>query len=297
VEFLSGEKSNLLLPVEVQRVGVQAVLDTASQVTVMGEDFFEKLTDLPPSTEMVYLKGAAKSSLMKSRLIRAVTLSLGGKEYSWDFYVAPISDDLLLGLDFLMAHQSIINLRIDSIMVGDSIVPFSSRPSSGDLTSAFPLVVARRTVLQPGTLTPLECRPLSADASESLVVSSELAYRGASVWPALVCSGETEIVVPMANESNTCVRLKAGQVIGLGEYANPLSEVNDADIPRVRVVSTSAVPKHLRDLLNQSKEGLSSSQGALLMTLLVDYQDVFAQSDTDLGCLSFGEHRIGVGNS
>ncbi|ELU08475.1 hypothetical protein CAPTEDRAFT_208062 [Capitella teleta] len=57
VEFLSGEKSNLLLPVEVQGVGVQAVLDTASQVTVMGEDFFEKLTDPPLSTEMVYLKG------------------------------------------------------------------------------------------------------------------------------------------------------------------------------------------------------------------------------------------------
>jgi hypothetical protein len=29
----------------------------------------------------------------------------------------------------------------------------------------------------------------------------------------------------------------------------------------------------------------------------VDYQDVFAQSDTDLGCLSLGEHRIDVGNS
>ena len=37
--------------------------------------------------------------------LRKVPLTLGGRSYKWDFYVAPIEDELLLGLDFMVYHK------------------------------------------------------------------------------------------------------------------------------------------------------------------------------------------------
>ena len=37
--------------------------------------------------------------------MQEVPLTLGGKTYKWDLYVAPIEDQLLLGLDFMVHHK------------------------------------------------------------------------------------------------------------------------------------------------------------------------------------------------
>jgi hypothetical protein len=56
-----SKQLNLLVSVKVNGVLTKAVLDTASQVTVMSEDMFEKIADPAPiKAETVFLKGAAK---------------------------------------------------------------------------------------------------------------------------------------------------------------------------------------------------------------------------------------------
>ena len=38
-------------------------------------------------------------------LIKDVSINLGGRMYWWDLYVAPIEDDFLLGLDFMIMYK------------------------------------------------------------------------------------------------------------------------------------------------------------------------------------------------
>ena len=38
-------------------------------------------------------------------MVRQVPLTLGGRSYKWDLYVAPIEDEVLLGLDFMVYHK------------------------------------------------------------------------------------------------------------------------------------------------------------------------------------------------
>ena len=54
---------------------------------------------------MVLLKGIDLEKSVKGFLVHKVPLSLGGKTYKWDLYVAPTEDQLLLGLDFMVHHK------------------------------------------------------------------------------------------------------------------------------------------------------------------------------------------------
>ena len=51
--------------------------------------------------------------------MREVPLTLGGKTYKWDLYVAPIEDQLLLGLDFMVCHK-VDPLISQNVLVVDS---------------------------------------------------------------------------------------------------------------------------------------------------------------------------------
>jgi hypothetical protein len=53
------------------------------------------------------------------------------------------------------------------------------------------------------------------------------------------------------------------------------------------------LPAHLTDLYERSIKHLNNEEQKLkLRRLLVEYQDVFARHDLDLGCLMAVKHRI-----
>ena len=60
----------------------------------------------------------------------------------------------------------------------------------------------------------------------------------------------------------------------------------------IHLASDPSLPSHLEDLLKRSAEGLDEDERMQLKMLLVEFQDVFAKHDLDLGCLSAIQHRI-----
>ena len=82
----------------------------------------------------VLLKGIDPEKSVNGYLVWEVPLTLGGKTYKWDLYVAPIEDQLLLGLDF-MVHHKVEPLISQNILVIDgqceipAIIKAKSSPS------------------------------------------------------------------------------------------------------------------------------------------------------------------------
>ena len=60
----------------------------------------------------------------------------------------------------------------------------------------------------------------------------------------------------------------------------------------IHLASDPTLPSHLEDLLKRSAEGLDEDERMQLKMLLVEFQDVFAKHDLDLGCLYAIQHRI-----
>ena len=87
---------SMIVPIQVKCKLVSAVIDTGAQFTIVNSQFYDTLNlSLPINPE--------KS--VEGYLVQEVPLTLGGKTYKWDLYVAPIEDQLLLGLDFMVHYK------------------------------------------------------------------------------------------------------------------------------------------------------------------------------------------------
>ena len=101
------------------------VVDGGAQVSIINQGLFEGLNHMGPR-EPVRLKGIAPNKNFEGYLVRDVLLSLGGRSYHWDLYVAPIDDPFLLGLDF-MKHYNVDILLSHNVLVvnGEYEIPIT----------------------------------------------------------------------------------------------------------------------------------------------------------------------------
>ena len=59
----------------------------------------------------------------------------------------------------------------------------------------------------------------------------------------------------------------------------------------------SKISCHLQEMFRKSCKHISDSESEQFACLLNDFQDVFAKSDTDLGCFTAIKYSIGTGDS
>lgn len=64
-----------------------------------------------------------------------------------------------------------------------------------------------------------------------------------------------------------------------------------------RIAIISDLPDHLRVLVDTTSEGLSEEQHQCFLHLLLNYEALFAKSDSDLGYLSAVTHKINTGTA
>lgn len=98
-------KNTLYVPCIVNNKTINAVIDTAAQVTVMNYELFESLKPKPLLQKDIILKGAGKNNIINGKIAEQVKLRIGPTEQRWDVVVGEIADSLLLGLDFFESSQ------------------------------------------------------------------------------------------------------------------------------------------------------------------------------------------------
>lgn len=69
-----------------------------------------------------------RNHIVPGRLVRGVAFQTGTRSFTWDFCAAPMTDDVILGLDFLEGQNTIINLKhtalhIDGQALAAELVP------------------------------------------------------------------------------------------------------------------------------------------------------------------------------
>ena len=103
--------SALRIPGILHGIALKAVVDTAAMVTILSDKVYREMKTKPPCPKVVTLQTAGRDMKMDGRIVGPVSLKLGNTTFPEVVHVAPIQDDILLGLDFLLKHRVDIKLK------------------------------------------------------------------------------------------------------------------------------------------------------------------------------------------
>ena len=90
---------------------MKAVVDTAAMVTIGSDKIYREMKPNPPCLKVVALQTAGRDMRMDGHIVGPASLKLGNTTFPEVVHVAPIQDDMLLGLDFLLKHRVDIKLK------------------------------------------------------------------------------------------------------------------------------------------------------------------------------------------
>ncbi len=97
-------------------------VDSAAQITVVSSQVFPDLHLSTAKSELVRIKNAQTGSAMDGYLVKSVHFLIRHKTYTWDVVVVDISDELLLGLDFLKAHSAKLDFERNTITLQGEVI-------------------------------------------------------------------------------------------------------------------------------------------------------------------------------
>ena len=96
---------------------VQAVVDTAAQISMLQEGLLKN-----QGTQELSVNTAAEDTSMKCRLAQDVKFTMAGQRFTHSFACGPISDDCILGLDFLLSCNAVVDLPRSMLILRGSAV-------------------------------------------------------------------------------------------------------------------------------------------------------------------------------
>ena len=203
--------SMLRITVYLQGILIKAVVDTAAEVTIISDRIFNELKPKPPCLKKVILRTAGRDLKMKGFVVGLVPLQLGSGTFMEAVYVAPIQDDMLLGLAFLLRHG--VDIQLDNRFLHfretKENVPIEVERSNNKTPSVARVTISKPVKIPPNSVVRLEC-----DNSDELTDYMLEPQRDLSVLiPKTLHSGGVKPKVCMLNLTDSTIRLKQHQLV------------------------------------------------------------------------------------
>ena len=271
----------------------QVTIDTGSNITLVRPDVLsrpgKRVTIQPAERQLRTVTG----EIAPVCGICTEDITIGNFCASHHLWVADITDECILGLDFLRKHEGLLNLKDDVLQLGTQEVPLNCTSESVCCQC-----VANVTVSVPPMSEMLIPARIDGDTTDNrwLLLEPEnisLSHAGILVGKTLVDIRHKEVpvrVLNLANQSHQICKgttlaccqpvlsVEAGQEQGLTDYPEQL-------------------PGHLETLYDRAAASLTSEQKTQLRNLLLEFANLFSEGSYDLGSASSVEHIIDTGNA
>jgi len=288
--------SKYKLQLEVAGRPVEAIVDTAAEVTIISEEVFRSLPKRPDVVRKVKLLTAGKQQSIQGFIVGPVKLKIGSRVYKETIYVAPIAQDMLLGFD-LLHTKAVLDMRRGVINFDGEEIGLNMDQSDGKPLVAR-VAIAKRRVVPPNTVMKIKCK-VNRDMPEFLVEPDE----GLKVLvPRSVHSKGKEAVLCVMNVTDKFRLLKKGTPVATAYPVDDvLQEESLVEVPSVNTVEAGEVkgelPDHLQDVYTRSIEHLDTHQQEQLKQVLNNFQEAFATNEFDLGHFTEIEQSIDTGDA
>ena len=205
--------SMLSVAVSLQDVKLLAVIDTAAEVTIISDSIFRELQPTPPYLKKVILHTAGRDLRMDGFVVGPVTLKLGEITFPEAVYVAPIQDDMLLGLDFMLRHGVDIKLNdrcLDFRGKGQKVPIEVERMGTSKESQVKKVTLLEKTVkVPPNTVLRLQCK-ISDSLNDNIIEpEGDLDV----ILPRSLHSAGSKPTVCLVNVTDSLIRLRQKQLV------------------------------------------------------------------------------------
>ena len=133
------------------------MVDTAAEVTIISDSLYRRLCPKPHLVQNVTLHTASKNLDMVGYVVVPVSLQLGSRVYSIHVYVAPIEDDMLLGLDLIGTNGVTLNLKDSMLTIGLEQISMSKGGANGKCPTIAKVCISKRAVVPPNYAKMMQC--------------------------------------------------------------------------------------------------------------------------------------------
>ncbi|CAG2207208.1 unnamed protein product [Mytilus edulis] len=266
-----SDAKTLYIPVGVNSKKTFGVIDTAAQVSVISKTFFDQLTYKPKIKGNIILKGAGACSEINAGIAENVNLDIGSSTVKWDMVVAEITDNLILGIDFLESQKAIIDLTDYSIKLkGEKVPSFMTSNRQDQQMKIYRIKIKKKTVIPPGSskvaIVELDEKPMN-----DIVIQPTNFMKGLLV-PNMLCMGKKQVPVMLRNPTEQFKTLKKDFQMGIGLEINAVMEETDENSLKLNKIDITPkqsfglnqlrekLPTHLKELFNRSLANLNNQQ-------------------------------------
>ena len=114
----------MILDCIVQGQKTSALIDTGAQVSLLSSELYSKLKKAPTFSGKLKLEGIIQDAKLEANLCEGVVISFNGNQlkFTWKFYVAPIKEPVILGIDFLCHQHAVLNFNKGTMTLGKSVI-------------------------------------------------------------------------------------------------------------------------------------------------------------------------------
>ena len=203
------------VPVEIQNRKILAVLDTGAEVTVLSDRLLKELHPQPSLIRKVTLKSAGRGLKMEGRVVGPINIKIGKNLYNEEIYVAPIEDDMLLGLKFLRKIGASADVANDILTIKDEQIPMQfGNTNDRGLTRIARVRIAKEVVIPTLTVTKVPCH-LSRKLHDFIIEPSINRIPDTIIMPRTFHNGGSATHACMINLSNDEIKLLPEKVIAI----------------------------------------------------------------------------------
>ena len=286
---------SLIIQVQVEGVMVEAVIDC---VTVIRRDWVQRWLGNLALSDSFQLKGASEHGSMSAMRADKVSINLDGVTVSIPVYVADISDDCILGLDWIRANKATIDFEHGVLFTHSRTIVARYKQGRAGLVPLLEARIVKKTQLQPNEL---RCIDVAAPLLHSgwwMLQDCQLTPR--LMVPNLLMYASRQFIWVM-NSSQNHVTLSVGHLIGVLQPVDIFPDNNSCmDVRRLGSTIEDAareLPEHLTQLLQSGSEGLKADEVEVLRNVLMEYSEAFSKGDHDIGHFSAIQHHIHTGDA
>ncbi|XP_056011186.1 uncharacterized protein LOC130051924 [Ostrea edulis] len=226
--------TGFMVQMVVQGVRLQAVVDTGAEGSVLSTQVYEELDPKPPIKQHVTLVQAGENARMRGFIIGPVAVRLGDTEHNVDLYVAPLQDQMLLGMEFLHQQKTHIDLEHGTMTLGEEKVPMTFRRPVGGQEAQ---VSVTKSICQWVPAASVVLCPCCLDKElEDFVVSPQIKQTSDVLSVPHTYARERTLVTSIVNASDEEVSNSGGSAIGSALEAEPWVLAPDLVVENVNSV-------------------------------------------------------------